>query len=86
MFQGQGEDSFPIPAPNIGLELTASSVRSCLAPASSSSSGPAFGRLQKQAWRHAERQRNPYDRRISAGGIGALFAPSQAPHLRESGR
>jgi hypothetical protein len=28
---------------NIGLELTASSVRSCLAPASSSSSGPAFG-------------------------------------------
>jgi hypothetical protein len=29
--------------PNIGLELTASSVRSSLAPASSSSSGPAFG-------------------------------------------
>jgi hypothetical protein len=30
--------------PNIGLELTAYSVRSFLAPASSSSSGPAFGK------------------------------------------
>ena len=30
-------------APNQGLELTASSVRSCLAPAASSSSGLAFG-------------------------------------------
>ena len=30
------------PAPNKGLELTASSVRSCLAPASSSSSGLAL--------------------------------------------
>jgi hypothetical protein len=29
--------------PNQGLELTASSVRSCLAPASGSSSGLAFG-------------------------------------------
>ena len=28
---------------NNGLELTAYSVRSCVAPASSSSSGPAFG-------------------------------------------
>ena len=30
-------------SPNNGLELTAYSVRSCLLPASSSSSGPAFG-------------------------------------------
>jgi hypothetical protein len=30
-------------APNKGLELTASSVRSCLAPASGRSSGLAFG-------------------------------------------
>ena len=33
--------------PNKGLELTAYSVRSCVAPASSRSSGPAFGFAQK---------------------------------------
>jgi len=32
----------PDPAPNKGLELIASSVRSCLASASGSSSGPAL--------------------------------------------
>jgi hypothetical protein len=36
-------ESLPIPAPNKGLELTASSVRSSLASASGSSSGLAFG-------------------------------------------
>jgi len=34
--------------PNKGLELTASSVRSCLAPASGSSSGLAFGFHRKK--------------------------------------
>ena len=34
--------------PNKGLELTASSVRSCLAPASGSSSGLAFGAQSRQ--------------------------------------
>ena len=41
--------SVPGPVPNKGLELTASSVRSCLAPASSSSSGLAFIRLRVAA-------------------------------------
>jgi len=34
------------PAPNKGLELTASSVHSCLAPASSSSSGLALDAIE----------------------------------------
>jgi hypothetical protein len=41
--------------PNEGLELTASSVRSCLAPASGSSSGLALGGLQ-----HSEQRRTDH--------------------------
>ena len=37
------DSTSPTYLPNKGLELTASSVRSCLAPASSSSSGLALG-------------------------------------------
>ena len=38
--------------PNKGLELTASSVRSCLAPASGSNSGPASGRNTNRRGNH----------------------------------
>jgi hypothetical protein len=37
------DSTSPTYSPNKGLELTAYSVRSCVAPASSSSSGLAFG-------------------------------------------
>jgi len=37
----------PLPAPNKGLQPTASSVRSCLAPASSSGGNLAFARLSE---------------------------------------
>src|SRR6266545_5525694 len=45
---GTTAESVASPSPNYGLEPTASSARSCVAPASGSGSGPAFVRQAKR--------------------------------------
>src|SRR5262249_35224611 len=68
--------SLPEPGPNKGVELTAYSVRSCVAPASSSSSRLAFGRNFTKVGKMASLTYN----HISRGDHHAARAPSYQHH------